>query len=391
MITLSNSNISITKPRHVVFSNRAFTSVIAETKEKIATETGGIFLGVMRDETWYVIEAIDPGPKSIFQPSYFEYDGNYVRHLANKVNRLYGDKLDVLGLWHRHPGSMDTFSRTDDGTIRQFAEQNNGVTISGLVNIDPNFRLTMYSASLNPLAYTRISYEVGDCKIPQEMPGVLLYQDIESRINELSAERQKAYQENLNKQNKIKVINIIANYLQKTKSCALASNSAQLENSEDDYNMIIDDYLVDECLFCEEIGIPYACDVKEGNEVELVVGGEDANLKFSFYMFDFSRREEYLQKKGVFERIMQFFFQPVPAQPVETSGIPETPEANAAEVSESNEIETAEIAEPGAENENEQEREKKGEEEKHICFVHNNSLYLYEGNLLKKAWEDYKK
>ena len=56
----------------VVFSNRAYASVLAETTEKIKTETGGLFLGTVQDDTWYVIEAIDPGPNSIFQVAYFE-------------------------------------------------------------------------------------------------------------------------------------------------------------------------------------------------------------------------------------------------------------------------------------------------------------------------------
>ena len=69
----------------VVFSNRAFASILAETTEKIKTETGGLFLGTVEDDMWYVIEAIDPGPKSIFEVAYFEYDQKYTQHLINKI------------------------------------------------------------------------------------------------------------------------------------------------------------------------------------------------------------------------------------------------------------------------------------------------------------------
>ena len=58
----------------VVFSTRAFAALMAETTEKIETETGGLFLGTVENDTWYVIESIDPGPKSIFEVAYFEYD-----------------------------------------------------------------------------------------------------------------------------------------------------------------------------------------------------------------------------------------------------------------------------------------------------------------------------
>ena len=50
-----------------VFSNRAYASVLAETTEKIKTETGGLFIGTVENDTWYIVEAIDTGPKSIFE------------------------------------------------------------------------------------------------------------------------------------------------------------------------------------------------------------------------------------------------------------------------------------------------------------------------------------
>jgi phage terminase large subunit len=73
----------------VIFSNRAYMAVISETIEKIKTETGGIFLGCYENGNWYVVEAIDPGPKSVFQVAYFEYDKKYTEHLINKIARMY--------------------------------------------------------------------------------------------------------------------------------------------------------------------------------------------------------------------------------------------------------------------------------------------------------------
>lgn len=155
-------------PKCIVFSERAFTSILVETQEKIRTETGGVFLGYRKDDVWYVIESIDPGPNSVFQPAYFEYDQDYINHLINKISRLYSPQLDLIGLWHRHPGSFDSFSGTDDGTNTKYAELNEQGAISALVNIDPNFRLTVYSVTL-PLKYEKIKYVVGDSYIPQEM------------------------------------------------------------------------------------------------------------------------------------------------------------------------------------------------------------------------------
>lgn len=152
----------------VVFSNRAYTSVLAETTEKIKTETGGLFLGAVQDDTWYIIEAIDPGPKSIFEVAYFEYDQKYTQHLINKIANLYDRQLALIGLWHRHPGSFDQFSSTDDGTNFKYASMRNEGAISALVNIDPDFRITMYHVAY-PCRYRKIEYDVGDNLIPNEL------------------------------------------------------------------------------------------------------------------------------------------------------------------------------------------------------------------------------
>jgi len=151
----------------VVFSNRAYASVLAETTEKIKTETGGLFLGTVQDDTWYIIEAIDPGPKSIFEVAYFEYDQKYTQHLINKIANLYDKQLTLIGLWHRHPGSFDQFSSTDDGTNAKYASMREEGAISALVNIDPTFRITMYQVE-RPCRYRKIAYDVGDNLIPDE-------------------------------------------------------------------------------------------------------------------------------------------------------------------------------------------------------------------------------
>ena len=151
----------------VVFSDRAYASIMAETAEKIETETGGLFLGVCEGDVWYVIEAIDPGPKSIFEVTYFEYDQKYTQHLINKIANLYDTKLDLIGLWHRHPGSMDVFSATDGGTNSDYAKMRPEGAISALVNVDPDFRLTVYHVA-RPCRYRKITYEMGTEKIPEK-------------------------------------------------------------------------------------------------------------------------------------------------------------------------------------------------------------------------------
>jgi len=149
-------------PSKVAFTQRAYTAMLSEVLKKTPVETGGILLGYRDASEWTVVESLDPGPHSIHQLSYFEYDQAYVTHQVNRVRNYYEPPLDLLGLWHRHPGSFDIFSGTDDGTNLSFARMSPEGAISGLVNVDPCVRLTLYRVSPDPLVYTRIPYSVLD-------------------------------------------------------------------------------------------------------------------------------------------------------------------------------------------------------------------------------------
>lgn len=174
----------------IVFSNKAYNAIIRESFDKDPVETGGILLGHILDNgVWIVMEVLPPGINSIFRPAYFEYDEEFVNYLAQSVANQYKKPLELLGLWHRHPGSMDFFSSTDDGTNATFAAQNSRGVISGLVNIDPQFRLTMYHLdhcsvpiSSRP-RYERIPIEVGDDVIPEEYFVFRYYDGDESCLN----------------------------------------------------------------------------------------------------------------------------------------------------------------------------------------------------------------
>lgn len=180
------------KCQMVVFSNKAYNAIIRESFDKDPVETGGILLGHILDNgVWIVMEVLPPGIKCIFERAYFEYDDAFVNYLAQSVANQYKIPLELLGLWHRHPGSMDVFSSTDDGTNTTFALQNPSGVISGLVNIDPQFRLTMYHME-NPRNvvrqyarpnYERIDVEVGDDIIPEEYFQLKYYDGEGSNLN----------------------------------------------------------------------------------------------------------------------------------------------------------------------------------------------------------------
>lgn len=159
----------------VIISDKAYNAMIRESFAKHPVETGGILLGhILEGGLWVVMEMVPPGFKSTHQSAYFEYDLDFVNYLGTSVANQYKEPLQVLGLWHRHPGSMDYFSTTDDGTNSEFASKNPYGVISGLVNIDPSFRLTMYHLDHNNgvrprnIAYSTVDVEVGDDLIPDK-------------------------------------------------------------------------------------------------------------------------------------------------------------------------------------------------------------------------------
>lgn len=157
------------QPQVVVFSARAMACCMAETLHHGRNETGGILLGHRCGRVWFVVEVVDPGPASIHRPAYFEYDQGYVNHLVNKLRWYYQKPLDLLGMWHRHPGSLDSFSGTDRETNRRFLRQAPQGILSAIMNIDPQMRMTVYHINQDG-EERKLPTAGGDAFIP---PGLL--------------------------------------------------------------------------------------------------------------------------------------------------------------------------------------------------------------------------
>jgi len=236
----------------IVFSNRAHLAIISETSEKIKTETGGIFLGCYENGNWYVIEAIDPGPKSVFHVAYFEYDQKYTAHLINKIARLYKSKLTLIGLWHRHPGSFDQFSSTDDGTNSDYAKLTPNGAVSVLVNIDPLFRITPYHVA-SPLRYTRIPYQVGDDLIPKQL---LQIKDAEESLKYINGYADRSHSDkNTTAPPKIDFARLLDGVKPKFQRVSLSKEDFKTEESEKYRDLLIDSLLDDIAYFSETRGL----------------------------------------------------------------------------------------------------------------------------------------
>lgn len=170
----------------VVLSDRAFIQIFNESRARIQTETGGLLLGHFDKGVWYVVEASDPGINAKFFGSYHEGDDVYENHVCGVISRTYKYPLVFLGMWHRHPGSLDTFSGTDDGTNYKYAGSAGNGCISAIVNYDPDFRITFYyveQGGAPHVLYTCVDVEVGNDKfaIP-EMMQIASVQDVMDRI-----------------------------------------------------------------------------------------------------------------------------------------------------------------------------------------------------------------
>ena len=181
----------------VVFSDKAYNAIVRETFEWEPVETGGILLGHILDNgCWIVMEVLPPGygegregDNVYHDMGYFEYNRKFVNYLAKSVAEQYEIPLELLGLWHRHPGSMDFFSGTDDGTNLTFAAQNPHGVISGLINVDPQLRMTMYylahsdARGLGRPNYQKVDIEVGSDLIPEEYFKLRYYQGQERDLH----------------------------------------------------------------------------------------------------------------------------------------------------------------------------------------------------------------
>lgn len=304
----------------IIFSNRAYNSIVSETYDKIKTETGGILLGRIINDIWYVVEVIDPGPNSIFTVTYFEYDTPYVNHLAKAISKQYKIELAVLGLWHRHPGSMDTFSSTDDGTNSDFSRLHPNGAISGLVNIDPNLRLTMYHVSM-PLRYTKTSFEVGDALIPGHLLS-LKYSEAETTF--FSKNEQETFRQQEDGERKKPRRNILNKFFdtlfKKPETTIIINNYSPNENSIPETKKLDEDYLVDlytneEIQLENNLKVNYESEVQAGKIVYSIKEFTDGrkidsaisfnvNLDVSNPMFHCSEKDLKFSK-GIFSRYVE--------------------------------------------------------------------------------------
>lgn len=172
------------KCKKIVLSDMAYAKVVSETFSYGENETGGVFIGLICNGIWYVLDMIDAGlvKQTTHTSSYFVYDEEYVNHRIEKEKAVYRHVPSCIGFYHRHPGSMDTFSLPDEKTMKEHCDMSRHGLVSMLVNIDPDFRMSFYYASKQDELF-RVEYVVGDRAIPEEFMQMATFEEIAERFH----------------------------------------------------------------------------------------------------------------------------------------------------------------------------------------------------------------
>jgi hypothetical protein len=152
---------------HVVLSDRAYAAIVADVAIHGENETGSVLIGNIWNRVWYIVDIIDGGLVTTNRVDYFVWDTRYVNHCSDVRSRIYKFPLSILGICHRHPGSMDYFSFTDEKTISENLKHCKHGLLSMLVNIDPEFRMTFFYCFGNKMM--AVQYDVGDEYFPEEI------------------------------------------------------------------------------------------------------------------------------------------------------------------------------------------------------------------------------
>lgn len=117
----------------IIFSPRAFAVVLSQLSKHKDDETGGLLLGIYRDENFYVYDTVLPGPGSVHSECTFIPDQLYASYYANELKDIYKEDIRIIGLWHSHTDNKE-FSLTDEDTNHIYASLNPFGCVSVLID-----------------------------------------------------------------------------------------------------------------------------------------------------------------------------------------------------------------------------------------------------------------
>lgn len=173
----SYSDIPSSKCKEAVMSRRAYASIIAEAYANGENESGGVLLGHKGDGKWYVVEATDPGFDAYHTPVRHEMNNRYVNYQYRILSRLYSDELYLVGFWHRHPRTFNSFSGLDDKVNESYVKVIGEGAMSFLLNFTPEPVLTCYFMDSDDMCYHKVRLTVDDAELEDKQ--YLMYASVE--------------------------------------------------------------------------------------------------------------------------------------------------------------------------------------------------------------------
>ncbi len=150
-------------------SDRALASILNELDDfrEYKLETGGVFLGVIDNDDYYIIESSSPGMNAVHRVNSFEYDAEFIGYISTKHANIYKHPLEVIGLWHTHWDGENMFSEPDNMLNHKFVDAYKTNIISLLITESDQLMMKAYLVD-SADECKNINIQYGDLNIPKE-------------------------------------------------------------------------------------------------------------------------------------------------------------------------------------------------------------------------------
>lgn len=109
--------------KKIVLSNRAMAAMVSGIEKFPEKENGGPLLGRVRKDGIDIIEALEAGEHAVHEKGRLSCDTESVEYMASTVNGLYEEKLEWIGIWHKHNHDQNPpFSEEDNQCHRALCD-----------------------------------------------------------------------------------------------------------------------------------------------------------------------------------------------------------------------------------------------------------------------------
>ena len=97
-------------------------SIVKQTDAYYPLETGGMLLGYLRENNYYVLDLIEAGPGAVHGENFFLPDGKYQQPILEQKFHKSNGLITFIGDWHSHPNGESYLSNLDMKTLKDISE-----------------------------------------------------------------------------------------------------------------------------------------------------------------------------------------------------------------------------------------------------------------------------